>query len=440
MRLLALFVALVAASAAAAQDYDRNGMVEFGPFFVDPARPTILFLDGEVPEGAEAHFGRAVAAYPSIRTIVLNSLGGSMESGELIGRQVASLGAETVVPPGGHCESACAMIYFAGRPRNVRGTLGVHQFQPYEDIGSEAVLLSAARILNYLLDYDVDPALMVALLSTPFEDMYILTREEIALWGLEIGEVQTEIEAALTPDEFIDMLAGVFADPETLLKPILDSGAVPDRLQPRFIAYMHTVFGHPQAIAYFADGLTPYLGDDIYGADLDELMFGLGSRLSALGLTRLSPEQLQENFAFGRDMAAWLLETSPELCLAFGAEALSSDAEAIAFGFLATRDDAYVERYFAVVTAAGLAELEDNPPRRLLDARRLRAAESAYETAFIDAVLAHPLQDQLIDAIIGNGDVAADVYCELVVLSAAAIEAVPSGVRDDVYLFLSQPE
>src|SRR5687767_2758035 len=115
MRLLIAFLFLFCAgltSGALAQNLAR-----FGQFSVDPADPTVILLNGEIGETAVLDFRRALAAFPDVNTLVLNSPGGVVVNALLIADMAHERGFSTYIPPKAGCYSACAYIFFAGLQR-----------------------------------------------------------------------------------------------------------------------------------------------------------------------------------------------------------------------------------------------------------------------------------------------------------------------------------
>lgn len=162
----------------------------YGPFVVRDASPYAIRLEGEIDPSASEDFMQAVRRHnPS--AILLDSPGGSLGAGLEIARYVHDLGLETFIPPGAMCASACSLIYFAGNPRTIAGTLGVHQFsstlntvglvRDTERDTQEVV----AEIWNELQRFGTPASVMVRMLSTPPNRMYWFTRSEIENEGLE---------------------------------------------------------------------------------------------------------------------------------------------------------------------------------------------------------------------------------------------------------------
>ena len=155
----------------------------FGPFIIDPASPGIIFLSGKVDDRSALEFRRVLAALPNATAIVLNSPGGSVQSGLLIAEEVHERGMSTIIPEGHICASACSWIFFAGHQRHVVGRLGVHQISgPVES--NAATQLNLSDVVEALNKYGTPPQVLAVMLRTPPDNMYFFTPDEIESLGL----------------------------------------------------------------------------------------------------------------------------------------------------------------------------------------------------------------------------------------------------------------
>lgn len=135
--------------------------------------------------------------------ISLNSPGGSLGEGILLGRYIREIGYETTIagtrglprlPNGefdfpdrdaifknGICESACAYAFLGGTIRSfgIGSRLGLHRFSAeHGSIGDDRAQALAGQLLSYLIEMDVDPRLFVVASATDAEDMYYVSEEE----------------------------------------------------------------------------------------------------------------------------------------------------------------------------------------------------------------------------------------------------------------------
>lgn len=87
-----------------------------------------IIVYGDIDPGIYERFVRVVDANPEISIISLGSAGGSVFDALLMGSEIRSRGLETRIH--GNCYSACPLIYFGGKNRNMFRSayrLGFHQ-------------------------------------------------------------------------------------------------------------------------------------------------------------------------------------------------------------------------------------------------------------------------------------------------------------------------
>lgn len=217
-----LWAAASAAQAATIAASDGQGMGCFaridGPIGLWDARALTMLLS-ELPEPDPANrVGRRVC---------LDSIGGTLAEAVRMADEITRRSLGTAVPEGATCESACAVLFLAGRfspsegetavvPDRLlhpRGTLGFHapalvtEDRPYarDEVNSaHSVALSTfGEILRMRSDTGpgIADTLLLTLLNTPANDMtYVETVEQAAQWQIEVAPVALtaiDIEAAL---------------------------------------------------------------------------------------------------------------------------------------------------------------------------------------------------------------------------------------------------
>ncbi len=163
----------------------------YGSFLFSPEYPTVLFLNGPIEAGAVNNFRKALREHkPSV--LVLNSPGGSVSEGLEISAIVNDRGMETLIPETADCASACSFIFFAGAPRTIQGRLGVHQFASSTERTESTRITQtvtqdvAARIIDYLNEFETPGKVFVRMYETPPQEMYWFSRQEIDREGIEI--------------------------------------------------------------------------------------------------------------------------------------------------------------------------------------------------------------------------------------------------------------
>jgi len=154
-------------------------------------------VTGTIDPGSGGRFAAEVKAHGEyIRTVALDSPGGSVSDALAIGRLIHDKGFSTAVGPGALCASSCPLMLAGGRKRtaDARAAIGVHQI--YEDMAAAApprpaeprqlaaTAMSAAQrgtaeIERYLNDMGIDPALWLNALETPPDRLYYFSPQEL---------------------------------------------------------------------------------------------------------------------------------------------------------------------------------------------------------------------------------------------------------------------
>lgn len=155
----------------------------FAPFYVEASDSTVMFLKGPIDARSSFAFSRALDEFPGIRKVVLSSLGGDVYSALTIAREIDKRGLSTEIEIGSMCYSACAFLYLAGHDRQALGSLGVHQISSQDpDMVSGQVALS--DILEVLGGFGVPNDVVISMLRTSPDDMYVMTPDELLRYGL----------------------------------------------------------------------------------------------------------------------------------------------------------------------------------------------------------------------------------------------------------------
>ncbi|MHB1110927.1 MAG: peptidoglycan-binding protein, partial [Devosia sp.] len=159
---------------------------QFGVFELPENAPDTIILNGEVTHTLASDFDLALAARPSAKVLLLNSPGGYVDNALVVAHEVRRRGMTTLVDEGMGCYSACSYIFFAGRPRQAIGELGVHQIS-----AEVADLVLAQTTLSDVLDaldqFGVEQVVITRMLRTPPEDMYVFSPAEIAELSINQG-------------------------------------------------------------------------------------------------------------------------------------------------------------------------------------------------------------------------------------------------------------
>lgn len=154
----------------------------------------VLKAEGSIDPGAAHRFALELEARGEyVKTLSLNSPGGSLEDAMDMARLVRKRGIAVEVRDGAVCASSCPLLLAGGIVRSVGDTarIGLHQF--YAPAGRDATnpaqaisdtQATAARISRYLAEMGVDPALWLHALDTPPQKLYYLSREEMTRYKL----------------------------------------------------------------------------------------------------------------------------------------------------------------------------------------------------------------------------------------------------------------
>ena len=147
-----------------------------------------LTATGMIAPGSAAAFASEVDARGEyIKTIVLNSPGGSVSDALEMGRLIRTKNLATEVEKDKICVSSCPLVFVGGAKRSAgaNAIIGVHQvFAPdtadaaRHDTMSEAQRVSA-RCQRYLGDMGVDLKMWVHAMETPKDRLFIFSATEL---------------------------------------------------------------------------------------------------------------------------------------------------------------------------------------------------------------------------------------------------------------------
>jgi len=154
----------------------------YGKSYHSPLLPNVLFFIGEIEDGDEQGFRRALRDH-EIATVVLVSQGGLISNGLELANIIYDNNLATYIPSRETCASACSFMYFAGNPKVAHGRLGVHQFYLDDDkkkvsIGTaqKGTQLLVADIIQNLTDFGTPSSVFSKMFST--SNMYYFSEEE----------------------------------------------------------------------------------------------------------------------------------------------------------------------------------------------------------------------------------------------------------------------
>lgn len=153
----------------------------------------VLLLAGTIEPGDALRFAGELEAMPEPPDIIaLHSPGGRVVEAQEIGRLIRRKGLDTLIPPDASCLSSCPYILAAGVERVVSrsGWVGLHQ-SFYDENSILPAFLAVQGIqhgqgdtLAYLGEMGVDPLVLVHVLKTPPDDIYLLVEDELTAYRL----------------------------------------------------------------------------------------------------------------------------------------------------------------------------------------------------------------------------------------------------------------
>jgi hypothetical protein len=157
----------------------------------------VLQASGSIERGAAARFEKEIAERGEyVRTVTLDSPGGSLDDAMAMAKLIRDKGLTTEVREGALCASSCPLVLAGGIDRKVanKAAVGVHQFYAVSnrEVGAEQAMADAqittARITRHLIDMGVDPAIWLHALDTPPRRLYYLSADELSGYRLVTGE------------------------------------------------------------------------------------------------------------------------------------------------------------------------------------------------------------------------------------------------------------
>lgn len=158
-----------------------------------------LNVTGTIDIGSAERFRTELEAVREyVKTVALDSPGGSVNDALEMGRLIREGGFATSVASGALCASSCPLIFAGGTERLATETsaIGVHQI--YANISADALPAglqaagnamsdaqkTTATITRYLTESGVDPALWLHALETPPNHLYYLSPAELTEYKL----------------------------------------------------------------------------------------------------------------------------------------------------------------------------------------------------------------------------------------------------------------
>lgn len=179
---------------------------KYSPWYIDSDKPNVFLLSGEIGDRTALNFERAVEDFGTPVLLMLSSNGGLVNEALLVARRAHELGANTLVPSDTVCYSACSLIFLAGKVRVVDGKLGVHQISS-ESNDLQSGQLAISDMLDILGKFDVPNELIVDMLRTPPDQIYVITDEDRLKFGFYL---RSESDRSMGDGQSLEQIAAAF--------------------------------------------------------------------------------------------------------------------------------------------------------------------------------------------------------------------------------------
>jgi hypothetical protein len=168
-----------------------------------------LMASGAITPGISQAFAAEIAKRGDyVKTVVLNSPGGSVVDALAMGRLIRERNISTEVEAGKYCASSCPLVFAGGVERRAgdKAAIGVHQVSalattanaPPRDEMSVAQNISA-RCQRYLRDMGIDLQVWVHAMETPPDKLFVFRPEELKSLNLVTTAPVTAPSPASTP-------------------------------------------------------------------------------------------------------------------------------------------------------------------------------------------------------------------------------------------------
>jgi hypothetical protein len=148
-----------------------------------------LMATGAITPGISEGFAAEIGRHGDyIKTVVLNSPGGSVSDALAMGRLIRSKKFATEVEAGKYCASSCPLVFAGGVERRAgeRAAIGVHQVSALSPAGNGAARDEmslaqsiSARCQRYLAEMGINLQVWVHAMETPHDKLFVFKPEEL---------------------------------------------------------------------------------------------------------------------------------------------------------------------------------------------------------------------------------------------------------------------
>jgi hypothetical protein len=165
-----------------------------------------LMATGTITPGISEAFAAEVSRRGDyIKTVVLNSPGGSVADALAMGRLIRERNFATEIEPGKYCASSCPLVFAGGVERRVgdKAVIGVHQVAAIRQTGGlprdemNVAQNISARCQRYLGDMGVNLQVWVHAMETPHDKLFVFKPDELK--SLNLVTTVTAAPSATAP-------------------------------------------------------------------------------------------------------------------------------------------------------------------------------------------------------------------------------------------------
>ena len=165
-----------------------------------------LMATGTITPGISETFAAEIAKRGDyIKTVVLNSPGGSVTDALAMGRLIRERNFATEIEPGKYCASSCPLLFAGGSERRAgdKAVLGVHQVAAVGAAGGlprdemNVAQNISARCQRYLGDMGVNLQVWVHAMETPHDKLFVFRPDELK--SLNLVTTAAAAPAAIAP-------------------------------------------------------------------------------------------------------------------------------------------------------------------------------------------------------------------------------------------------
>jgi hypothetical protein len=165
-----------------------------------------LVATGMIAPGTAEAFKAEVDKRGSyVKTVVLNSTGGSVQDAMAMAHLIRAKKFSTAVENGSFCASSCPLVFAGGVERRAgeKAAIGVHQvFSPTDNPAAnnmDQAQRISADCQKFLVEMGVDPRLWIHAMETPKDELYRLKPDELLSLKLATERGEQKSASAATP-------------------------------------------------------------------------------------------------------------------------------------------------------------------------------------------------------------------------------------------------